>query len=130
VLLAGIIIPAGGITWPVIGLPAMVAGIVVAGEPAAIVIPVPGVPVAHWPVGQALAVRDPQQLLHPTADRSTSPATPAACKMFFIVRSPVSCPPVSNPRRLRTFRAGPHGRGACAGYIGFSAGQRQPKPGQ
>jgi hypothetical protein len=79
---AGVIAPVAGI----IGFPAIDAGIgvVVVFGVAAIVIPAAGVPVAHWPVGQALAVRDPQQLLHPTADRSTTPATPAAWKSFRI----------------------------------------------
>jgi hypothetical protein len=47
-------------------------------------------------------VRDPQQLLHPTAPNSTSPATPAACRSFFMSGSPVGCPPVANPRRFPT----------------------------
>ena len=79
---AGVIDPVAGIIEPVIGLPAIDAGmgLVVVFGLAAIVIPVPGVAVAHWPGGHALAVRDPQQLLQPTADRSTTPATPAAWK--------------------------------------------------
>ena len=85
-LLAGLIVPVAGIDEPVIGLPAIDAGIgvMVPVGLAAIGMPAAGVPVAHCPVGQALAVRDPQQLLHPTADRSTTPATPAAWKSFRI----------------------------------------------
>jgi hypothetical protein len=72
-------------------------------------------------------VCDPQQLLHPTADRSTSPATPAACRIFFIALSPVCCPAVANPAGSPPTGSGPHGRGACDGCIGFSGGGRQRK---
>src|SRR5262245_22402222 len=66
-----------------------------------VVVTVPG---PHWPLAHDVDLLvHGQQVLHPTAPNSTRLATPAACKSFFMSRSPVSCPPVANPRRFPTF---------------------------
>jgi hypothetical protein len=72
------------------GLPGtvvIVVGIVVALMPeviAGLMVVVVGVP--HWPLAHGLAEVDfdPQQVLHPTAPKSTRLATLAACRIFFI----------------------------------------------
>jgi hypothetical protein len=107
----GIVVPVAGI-WvtgvivrPVGMAVIVVGGVVVPVIPEVIMRLVVGA-VAHWPLAHgALAdvVRSPQQVLHPTAPNSTRLATPAACRSFFIGLSPVSCPPVANPRRFPTF---------------------------
>jgi hypothetical protein len=104
-----VIEPVAGIwlTGSIGGLPAVVVivvGLAVPVMPEAIARPGIGVAVAHWPLAHGAAadvVRDPQQLLHPTAPKRTSPATPAACRSFFISRSPVSCPAVARSPRVR-----------------------------
>jgi hypothetical protein len=103
----GLMVPVAGIVFTGIigdrpGMVVMVVGAAVPVIPEVIawLVVVPG---AHWPLAHgALADTDlsPQQVLHPTAPNSTRLATPAACRSFFISRSPVGCPPVANPRRF------------------------------
>ena len=109
--LVGMVEPAAGIELTGIigvrlpGVMVIVVGIGVAVMPEVIIWP-PAVGVAHCPLAHGAAadvVFEPQQVLHPTAPKSTRPATPAACRSFFIGLSPVRCPPVAKSPRLRTF---------------------------
>ena len=84
----------------------IVVGLAVPVTPEGIMWLVVGVPGAHWPLAHADVdeLFHGQQVLHPTDPNNTRLATPAACRSFFICLSPVSCPPVANPRRFARSR--------------------------